>query len=337
MNESRAPSMLHTRGKLVERGPGIGSRHRAAKKETRRGNAPAPGIIRVRCCGKLHRVAWWTGGRITLVDHTAKDRLAFRTIKDLGGEECECQKTQKKLAKMCRVGVHAKLREQVTACRDILRSRHRTRREAGGGDQLQQAADGERRQPGVMMKRRADAKSQTMARFQQADATAMSDIAQKMWDVDDRPKGSLGMGGVRLSAGMPAAWVAASSLTDTYSRGWWVLKVAARLDWKRRVLSRGWAVLPNEMLAIDAEQDTGASAIVTAVQVLMLHQTHLSVPVAIVRRLLVEKDEGARVVRNELGVTAPPLRVLGVVGDDGTLDTRVPAHRAPLSATPLAK
>jgi hypothetical protein len=47
-------------------------------------------IVRIRCSGKLHEVAWHERGRVQLLDHPKSDILALRTLQKLGDTTCGC-------------------------------------------------------------------------------------------------------------------------------------------------------------------------------------------------------------------------------------------------------
>jgi len=64
--------------------------HEKARK--RAAKAQMPALLRVRCEGKIHTLAWQPRGRITMLNHAPKEARALRTMKALGDETCGCLK-----------------------------------------------------------------------------------------------------------------------------------------------------------------------------------------------------------------------------------------------------
>ena len=147
-NAMMTPSTLHKRGSGIGRGAGpllLAHNTKKARRDRLPGDKPV--VVRVRCCGKLHRVAWWTDGRITLVDHGWKDKLARQTLKDLGDEtECECLKLLRRLAQVGATNAHPKMTAPYRAARGVKEQRRRNA--AINCDGLEQRGKRENTHPG---------------------------------------------------------------------------------------------------------------------------------------------------------------------------------------------
>lgn len=63
-----------------------------AGQRKREGRERTPALLRVRCEGKIHTLAWHYRGRVSLLSHSAKEVRALRTMKALGDETCGCLK-----------------------------------------------------------------------------------------------------------------------------------------------------------------------------------------------------------------------------------------------------
>lgn len=74
------------------------ARKRAIKAAADTANDLAPWVIvKLRCSGKFHEVAWHERGRITLLDHSHKDVRGLRVMQKLGDTTCGCLALMDKL------------------------------------------------------------------------------------------------------------------------------------------------------------------------------------------------------------------------------------------------